>query len=86
MFGWPVKAGCKVCFRTVPMWFGFILLWFVCEQSWDGGLGGLQGDCQLQKERCSPPSPHVYTAVQYHLRSSRKKEKIGFGIVGGGPL
>lgn len=40
MFGWPVKAGCKVCFRAVPMWFVFILFRSVCERGLDGGGAG----------------------------------------------
>lgn len=87
MFGWPVKAGCKVCFRTAPMWFWFILFHFACEQGLDGG--GQQGDCELQKESCpvirTPPlmfTP-LYSIISDH---PRRKEKISLGIVGGGPL
>lgn len=87
MFGWPVKAGCKVCFRTGPMWFWFIFFQFVCEQGLVGG-GGLQGDYEPQKQSrpvvLTPPvmfTP-LYSPISDH---PRRKEKISLGIVGGGP-
>lgn len=82
MFGWPVKAGCKVCFRTVPMWFGFVLFQFVCEHSLDGG--GHKVPVSYKKN--PHPSPYVYTTVQFHFRTSQKKRDDQFRDCGWGAV
>lgn len=85
MFGWPVKAGCKVCFRTVPMWFGFIRFQCVCvSKAWIGGVGGFKVPVSFKKN--PHPSPSVYTTVQYQLRSSQKKREDQFRDCGWGAV
>lgn len=86
MFGWPVKAGCKVCFRTGPMWLWFILSQFVCEQALNG-WGGYKVTGSLKKNPSPPlssphPPPLMFTPP-YRTSSDhpRRKEEISLGVV-----